>query len=105
MQPHELLDRLELLFPLNSKVADLRRSYIDKDLYSIFRLINDEDKEDLRKVILENNIWRLWPILEKYIDTQFVSAFKNFYVNNTRIDDSCFSRGQLESKLWLNHST
>jgi hypothetical protein len=101
MQPHELLDRLELLFPLNSKVTDLRRSYIDKDLYSIFRLINDEDKEDLRKVILENNIWRLWPILEKYIDTQFVSAFKNFYVNNTRIDDSCFSRGQLESKLWL----
>ena len=101
MQPHELLDRLELLFPLNSKVADLRRSYIDKDLYSIFRLINDEDKEDLRKVILENNIWRLWPLLEKYVDTQFVSAFKNFYVNNTRIDDSCFSRGQLESKLWL----
>ena len=46
MQPHELLDRLELLFPLNSKVADLRRSYIDKDLYSIFRLINDERCRD-----------------------------------------------------------
>ena len=54
MQTHKILDRVELLFPLNSQVADLRRSFIDKDLHSIFRLMNDKNKEHLRKIILEN---------------------------------------------------
>ena len=47
MQTHKILDRIELLFPLNSQVADLRRSFIDKDLHSIFRLMNDKNKEHL----------------------------------------------------------
>lgn len=170
MQTFELLDRFELLYPTNSKLADLRRTYIDFDLsslfrltgadedlrkavieknlhsifrllpeepgvfgtvddlrkvmleqnlnslfrlveheelrkavvednlHSIFRLINDDD---LRKLVLENNDWKLWPVLERYVDTQFIAAFKNFFVNNTVIDRDCFSRGQLQSKLWL----
>ena len=52
METHKILDRFEMLFPLNSKVADLRRACIDKDLHSIFRLIKDDTKEDLRKIIM-----------------------------------------------------
>ena len=103
LQTFELLDRFELLFPTKSKLADLRRSYIDKDLSSILRLVTDKNKEDLRKLIMEDNTWKLWPLLSEQIDTQFVAAFKSFFVNNTEIWNDCFSRGQLQSKLWLVH--
>lgn len=101
LQTHELLDRYEILFPTNSKVGDLRRAYIDKDLSSIFRVVNDKNKDDLRKFIMEDNLWKLWPLLDRIVDTQFTAAFKNFFVNQTEFDKDCFSRGQLESKLWL----
>ena len=101
LQTHELLDRYEILFPTNSKVGDLRRAYIDKDLSSIFRVVNDKNKDDLRKFIMEDNLWKLWPLLDRIVDTQFTAAFKNFFVNETEFDKDCFSRGQLESKLWL----
>ena len=101
LQTHELLDRYEILFPTNSKVGDLRRAYIDKDLSSIFRVVNDKNKDDLRKFIMEDNLWKLWPLLDKIVDTQFTAAFKNFFVNETEFDKDCFSRGQLESKLWM----
>ena len=127
MQTYELLDRFELLYPTNSKLSDLRRAYIDQDLSSIFRLLPSivtgeledlrkavveqnlhsifrlVDDDDLRKLIMEDNTWKLWPVLDRYVDTQFTAAFKNFYVNNTEIWDDCFSRGQLQSKLWLVH--
>lgn len=126
MQIHELLDRFEILYPTNAKISDLRRAYIDKDLSSVFRLLDglpvsgdSEDlrksvieqnlhsifrlinHDDLRKLLLEDNNWKLWPILEKYTNTHFVAAFKSFFVNNVTIDDDCFSRGQLQSKIWL----
>jgi len=103
LQTFELLDRFELLFPTKSKLADLRRSYIDKDLSSILRLVTDKNKEDLRKLIMEDNTWKLWPLLSEQINTQFIPAFKSFFVNDTNIDNDCFSRGQLKSKLWLVH--
>ena len=101
METHKLLDRFELLYPQVSELADLRRAYIDKDLSSIFRLVTDENKEDLRKLVMEDNTWKLWPLLERYTDTHFVSAFKSFFVNETEIWEDCFSRGQLQSKQWL----
>jgi hypothetical protein len=82
----------------NYDTEELRKAVIEDNLHSIFRLVNDED---LRKLILEDNTWKLWPILDRYVDTQFVAAFKNFFVNETEIWDDCFSRGQLQSKLWL----
>ena len=127
MQTFELLDRFELIYPTNTKLADLRRAYIDQDISSIFRLLPSTvtgeledlrkavleqnlhsifrlvDDEDLRKLVLEDNTWKLWPVLDRYVDTQFTAAFKNFYVNNTEIWNDCFSRGQLRSKLWLVH--
>lgn len=103
---------------------DLRRAVLEKNLYSLFRLYSEEDETvnlyrtaivnknlrsifklvnnvDLRKVCLDQNYWKLWPILESFVDTQFTTAFKSFYVNNTEIDPDCFSRGQLRSKQWL----
>jgi hypothetical protein len=125
LEIYELLDRFELLYPTNIKLSDLRRSYIDQDLFSIFRLLpndvtgNIEDlrkavieknlhsifrltnDEDLRKLILDDNIWKLWPVLERHTDTQFVAAFKNIFSNNITYNNDCFSRGQLQSKIWL----
>ena len=125
MQTFELLDRYELLYPTNSKLSDLRRAYIDKDLSSIFRLLPNQvsgdleelrkavleqnlhsvfrlcNNEDLRKLILEDNTWKLWPVLDSYVSTQFTAAFKSFFINETEIWDDCFSRGQLKSKLWI----
>jgi len=125
-----LLDRFETLYPNNEVMADLRRSYTDNDLSSIFRLMKDEptvscDMEelrkavmeqnlhsifrvagkadsDLKKLILEDNIWKLWPLLEESVGkTQFIAAFKRLYNDNIEINDDCFARGQLQSKLWL----
>jgi hypothetical protein len=50
---------------------------------------------------MEDNIWKLWPLLNQSVKTQFVFAFKYFLVNNIHYDKDCFSRGQLQSKLWL----
>jgi hypothetical protein len=101
LEIYELLDRFELLYPDNSQLSDLRRAYIDQDLNSIFRIVNDDNKDDLRKLVLENNSWKLWPLLDRFADTQFSAAFKSFFVNNVKYDKDCFSRGQLQSKLWL----
>jgi hypothetical protein len=101
LEIYELLDRFELLYPTNSKISDLRRSYIDQDLSSIFRLVNDDNKEDLRKLIMEDNIWSLWKLLTEYSNTNFIPALKNLYINKIKYDKDCFSRGQIQSKLWL----
>jgi len=101
METHKILDRFEMLYPLNSKVADLRRACIDKDLHSVFRLIDDDTKEDLRKIILEDNQWSLWKILGSYVDTRFVQSLKSFVVNEITWDEDCFSQGQIKSKMWL----
>lgn len=121
----EILDRYELLFPGNEEIANLRRAYIDQDLSSIFKILPNTvtgelddlrravlesnlhsifrliDDDDLRKLILENNEWKLWPILSRYTNTHFTDAFKNLLVNSISYDKDCFSRGQLKSKLWL----
>tara|TARA_A100001035_G_scaffold204703_1_gene164834 strand:+ start:2558 stop:3394 length:837 start_codon:yes stop_codon:yes gene_type:complete len=101
MDTHKILDRFELLFPLNSKLADLRRAFIDKDLHSVFRLITDDNKDDLRKIILEDNKWSLWKILDSMVKTRFVQSLKSFEVNELAIDEDCLSQGQIKSKLWL----
>ena len=61
MQLKDLLDRFELLFSGNSRIADLRRSYTDKDLSSIFRLV---DNEDLRKAVIEKNLHSVFRLVD-----------------------------------------
>jgi len=101
MEINELLDRFEILYPTHESISDLRRAYTDKDLRSLFRIVNDSNKDSLRKLIMEDNKWKLWPLLDECVETQFTKAFKSFFVNDTEIWDDCFSRGQLQSKLWL----
>ena len=61
LEIHEMLDRYELLYPDNTYIADLRRSYIDKDLNSIFRLSNAN--EELRKAVVDKNLHSLFRII------------------------------------------
>lgn len=98
MEIHELLDRFELLYPSSTELADLRRAYIDQDLRSIFKLV---DFEDLAGLILDNNKWKLAPLLNRYVNTEFVNAFKILHAKEIPYDGDCFSRGQLRSKMWL----
>lgn len=79
-------------------MEDVRKAVVNKNLRSLFKLLN---AEDLRKICLDKNYWKLWPLLDQYTNTRFTEAFKNFYINNTVIDTDCFSRGQIQSKQWL----
>ena len=171
METYKILDRFELLYPNDERYSDLRRAYIDRDLYSIFKICNaDEelrkavleknihsifrlaadtkvvgtvedfrkavveqnlhsifrmlpprfeelkkavcednlhsifrllDNEDLRKLVLTDNQWALYPILREYNPSQFVEALRYMYIENIEFDEDCLSRGQLQSKLWL----
>ena len=79
-------------------IETVRKAVVNKNLRSIFKLLGNDD---LRKLVIDENVYKLWPILSSYVDTQFTSAFKSFFINSTDIDNDCFSRGQLQSKLWL----
>jgi hypothetical protein len=79
-------------------MEDVRKAVVNKNLRSIFKLLGDDN---LRKLIIDENVYKLWPILNSYVDTQFTSAFKSFFINRTAFASDCFSRGQLQSKLWL----
>ena len=79
-------------------IETVRKAVVNKNLRSIFKLLGNDD---LRKLVIDENTWKLWPIIEQYVDTQFTAAFKNFFINGTVIDKDCFSRGQIESKQWL----
>lgn len=107
----ELLDRMELINPDDSRFSDLRRAYIDRDLASIFRIMDelyhhDIDTvrnltDDLRKLILEDNIWSLYRILLDFKNTQFIHTIKSFHSNGIDWDKDAMSQGQLLSKMWL----
>ena len=92
------LHSLFRIIPDVENLEDLRKAVIEQNIYSIFRIINDDD---LRKLVLEDNKWKLWPVLERHVSTQFTSAFKSLFVNEINYDKDCFSRGQLQSKIWL----
>jgi hypothetical protein len=119
MNTKDLLDRFEILYPDNQNLKDIRRSYVDKDLASVFRLVKNEelrkavmeknlhsifrlvDNEELKKLIMDDNVWSLWKILNSEVSTNFIPALKYFSSNDITIDEDCFSRGQLKSKIWL----
>jgi hypothetical protein len=171
MEIYKILDRFELLYPREERLADLRRAYIDKDMYSVFKLADADDElrkaileknihsifrltegcgirgtvddlkkavidqnlysifrllpnnfedlkkavcednihsifrllkdDNLRKLVVNNNQWALYPLLAKYIDSQFIEALKLMFIENIEFDEDCLSRGQLKSKIWL----
>jgi hypothetical protein len=76
MKTEELLDRLELLYPSNSLVSDLRKAVLNDDRFALFRLI-------------------------KHInDTPLTEAIRKFEKLET-FDTDSLSRGQIKSKKWL----
>lgn len=64
---NDLLNRAEILYPTNTDLSDLRRSYTDKDLSSIFRVLErihvDADLEDLRRAVMHDNIHAMFRLL------------------------------------------
>ena len=76
MQTFELLDRLELISPNNTFFTDLRKTILNNDQFALFRL------------------------LQQQTSSQLVEGLRK-YKDNTEFNVDCFSRGQLESKLWL----
>ncbi len=93
-----LEDNLHSLFRLLPGNEDLRKAVLEDNIFSVFRLIGDDD---LKKLITDDNIWSLFKILERYTDSYFVKALKDLITNNIEFDKDCFSRGQLQSKIWL----
>ena len=62
MEIHELLDRFEILDEENDSLKDLRRSYVDKDLSSIFKITNGN--EELRKAVIEQNLHSIFRLVD-----------------------------------------
>jgi hypothetical protein len=76
MKTEELLDRLELLYPSNLLLSDLRKAVLNEDRFALFRVI-------------------------KHInDTPLTEAIRKFEKLET-FDTDSLSRGQIKSKKWL----
>lgn len=98
----ELLDRMEILYPNQPLFSDLRRAYIDRDMGSVFRLIEGgTNVEELRKFIMGDNTWSLYRLILGIQDTQIVRTIKSFHASETTWDKDAMSQGQLRSKQWL----
>jgi hypothetical protein len=98
----ELLNRMEILFPEEPRFNDLRRAYIDRDLASVFRLIEGgANVEEFRKFVLGDNEWSLYRLILDIRDTQIVRTIKSFQASDVRWDKDAMSQGQLASKMWL----
>lgn len=54
METHEILDRLEILYPASSFITDLRKVILNNDQYALFRVIQGQENsqfiEALRKL-------------------------------------------------------
>ena len=99
---NELLDRMEVLYPDEIQFSELRRAYIDKDLSSVFSLLEHEaDLNDLRKVVLGDDIWSAYRIILKIKDSRIVRTIKSFHASDTEWDRDAMSQGQLKSKMWM----
>lgn len=61
MNINELLDRFEILYPMNERIELLRRSYVDQDLSSIFKLA--QPNEELRKAVMEDNMHSIFRLI------------------------------------------
>ena len=103
----ELLNRMEILYPHDACLADLRRAYIDHDLGSIFRLMSAYHNvdavafEDLRKFLLADNTWSMYRLILGLQDNQLIRTIKSCHSSSILFDNDSLSQGQLNSKMWL----
>jgi hypothetical protein len=81
---HELLDRLELIYDDKPRIKDLRRSFIDNDLPSLFRLFKQQDSnyfelDELRKAVIEQNLHSIFRLVSKITQDTDQSKAKEYY--------------------------
>lgn len=79
MKIQSLLDRYEILFPDNIKIADLRRSVVDHDISSVFRLCRNDE---LRKAVLNGNIHSILRLVENADISGSVEDLRKVALNN-----------------------
>ena len=125
LETYELLDRFELLYPLNFNLSDLRRLYIDQDLSSLFRLVDTDDNlrkavidqnlhsifrltsdasfntnlEDLRKAVIEQNIYSIFRIIDDD-DLRKAVIEQNLHSIFRLINDDDLRKLILENNIW-----
>jgi hypothetical protein len=93
----ELLDRMEILYPYDTRFADLRRAYIDHDLTSIFRLMTDyygDSADEVRKLTMEQNLHVLFRLADGDLDLNLNLK------NNTVIEPGDLRKFLLEDNTW-----
>lgn len=59
----DLLDRFEMIYSQTEEISLIRRFYNDQDLSSLFKLA---DNDDLRRAVMEKNVYSLFRVLESY---------------------------------------
>ncbi len=76
LQTHELLDRLEIIYPKSAFIIDLRKAIVSDDQNALFRIIQSKKTDNIIESIRK-------------------------YIHNPEFDIDSISRGQLQSKIWL----
>ena len=79
MKIQSLLDRYEILFPDNPKIADLRRSVVDHDITSVFRLCRNDE---LRKAVVNGNLHSILRLVENATISGSVEDLRKVTLNN-----------------------
>ena len=76
LHTHELLDRLEIIYPKSAFIIDLRKAIVSDDQHALFRIIQSKKTDNIIESIRK-------------------------YIHNPEFDIDSISRGQLQSKIWL----
>ena len=101
MEIKDLLDRFEILFPQKEKITLIRRSYTDKDLASIFKIL---DNDELRKAVLEENLHSIFRLLEsnnfELEDLRKAVVEKNLHSIFRLCPNEEFRKLVLEDNIW-----
>lgn len=91
----------------------LKKAVADKNLRAMLNLIEymldkkeHEIREeytlgDLRKLLLDDNIWSMYRCINAIEQTQIIKAIKSMRAAGIRFDNDALSQGQLLSKMWL----
>lgn len=98
----------------NDDIVKLRKAFRDDNFHVLFHLLDREwvpefhqrpspfmEEGDLKKFMMNDNVWSLFRILLDIQECQFLKAVKSFYASGVRIDKDALSQGQLKSKMWL----
>jgi hypothetical protein len=88
---------MEMLYPFDTRFADLRRAYIDRDLNSIFRLMIDyrgTDADEIRKLTMESNLHVLFRLMDGKFDVDVDHRASQW------IEPGDFRKFLLEDNTW-----